>query len=170
MGSSAFAITASWGIAIGKRNSTSAAILLGMPTPVDQHTSFARADYRDRYEDLTGCSLRQCPQCQPRPHGGGQDPAAVTCRQLSRDGRLVMIHHRLRTRNSMGSASPGPRRSVVQLQAGSRIPHAAAPRRPPSRISRPPQSPNPHRPDQQSAGKSSELHAPSEHDEIIQHP
>jgi hypothetical protein len=38
--------------------------LLGMQTP-DQHTQSPPAqDYRDRYEDLTGCSLRQCPQCQ----------------------------------------------------------------------------------------------------------
>jgi len=38
--------------------------LLGMQTP-DQHTeSPPGQDYRDRYEDLTGCSLRQCPQCQ----------------------------------------------------------------------------------------------------------
>ncbi len=38
--------------------------LLGMPMP-DQHIeSSPEQDYRDRYEDLTGCSLRQCPQCQ----------------------------------------------------------------------------------------------------------
>ena len=38
--------------------------LLGMQTP-DQHTaSPPEQDYRDRYEDITGCSLRQCPQCQ----------------------------------------------------------------------------------------------------------
>jgi hypothetical protein len=38
--------------------------LLGMHTP-DQHTrDSAEEDYRDRYEDLTGSSLRQCPQCQ----------------------------------------------------------------------------------------------------------
>lgn len=38
--------------------------LLGMPM-ADPHTASApEQDYRDRYEDLTGCSLRQCPQCQ----------------------------------------------------------------------------------------------------------
>lgn len=38
--------------------------LLGMHMP-DQHTVVsAEEDYLDRYEDLTGCSLRQCPQCQ----------------------------------------------------------------------------------------------------------
>ena len=39
--------------------------LLDMPLP-HQHTAAApvEQDYRDRYEDLTGCSLRQCPQCQ----------------------------------------------------------------------------------------------------------
>lgn len=38
--------------------------LLGMPMP-DPHTAEpVERDYRDRYEDLTGCSLRQCPQCQ----------------------------------------------------------------------------------------------------------
>jgi len=38
--------------------------LLGVQTP-DQHTaSPPEQDYRDRYEDLTGCSLRKCPQCQ----------------------------------------------------------------------------------------------------------
>jgi hypothetical protein len=38
--------------------------LLGMPM-ADQHTApGVEKDYRDRYEDLTGRSLRQCPQCQ----------------------------------------------------------------------------------------------------------
>jgi len=37
--------------------------LLGMQVP-DRHTAPPEQDYRDRYEDLTGCSLRQCPQCQ----------------------------------------------------------------------------------------------------------
>jgi hypothetical protein len=38
--------------------------LLGMQMP-DPHTaSPPEQEYRDRYEDLTGCSLRQCPQCQ----------------------------------------------------------------------------------------------------------
>lgn len=38
--------------------------LLSMPVP-DQHAvAPVEQDYRDRYEDLTGCSLRQCPQCQ----------------------------------------------------------------------------------------------------------
>ncbi|MBC8164502.1 MAG: IS91 family transposase [Bryobacteraceae bacterium] len=36
--------------------------LLGMQMP-EPHTA-SEQDYRDRYEDLTGCSLRQCPQCQ----------------------------------------------------------------------------------------------------------
>jgi hypothetical protein len=36
--------------------------LLSMP---DQNTvATVERDYRDRYEDLTNCSLRQCPQCQ----------------------------------------------------------------------------------------------------------
>jgi hypothetical protein len=31
----------------------------------DQHNvEPTEQDYRDRYEDLTGTSLRQCPQCQ----------------------------------------------------------------------------------------------------------
>jgi hypothetical protein len=38
--------------------------LLGMPMP-DPHTAAPpEQDYRDRYEDLTGSSLRQCPRCQ----------------------------------------------------------------------------------------------------------
>lgn len=38
--------------------------LLGMPLP-DQHTAKdLEEDYRDRYENLTDCSLKQCPQCQ----------------------------------------------------------------------------------------------------------
>jgi hypothetical protein len=38
--------------------------LLGMHLP-DPHTSApTEQDYRDRYENLTGSSLRQCPQCQ----------------------------------------------------------------------------------------------------------
>jgi len=36
--------------------------LLGMPTPVAS-TNALPEDYRDRYEDLTGHSLHQCPQC-----------------------------------------------------------------------------------------------------------
>jgi hypothetical protein len=36
--------------------------LLGMPTPVDQ-TDTSEKDYRDRYEELAGHSLHQCPQC-----------------------------------------------------------------------------------------------------------
>jgi hypothetical protein len=36
--------------------------LLGMPAPADQ-TDTAQKDYRDRYEELTGHSLHQCPQC-----------------------------------------------------------------------------------------------------------
>ena len=35
--------------------------LLGMPPPAEPPTD---QDYRDRYEDLTGISLRQCPQCR----------------------------------------------------------------------------------------------------------
>jgi hypothetical protein len=39
-------------------------LLLGMHMP-DQHSlAPAAEDYRDRYEDLTDSSLRQCPQCQ----------------------------------------------------------------------------------------------------------
>ena len=37
--------------------------LLGTPPPA-QHATAIESDYRDRYEILTGCSLRQCPQCQ----------------------------------------------------------------------------------------------------------
>jgi Putative transposase/Transposase zinc-binding domain len=36
--------------------------LLGMPTPVEL-TKSTEKDYRDRYEELTGNSLHQCPQC-----------------------------------------------------------------------------------------------------------
>jgi hypothetical protein len=39
--------------------------LLGMQVPIQQSTeSQPDTDYRDRYEELTGCSLRQCPQCR----------------------------------------------------------------------------------------------------------
>lgn len=37
--------------------------LLGMPVPDHNTAATPEKDYRDRYEDLTGCSLRQCPQC-----------------------------------------------------------------------------------------------------------
>jgi hypothetical protein len=37
--------------------------LLGMPTPAAP-TKPAQRDYRDRYEELTGDSLHQCPQCK----------------------------------------------------------------------------------------------------------
>ena len=36
--------------------------LLGMPPTVPPPT--AERDYRDRFEDLAGCSLRQCPHCR----------------------------------------------------------------------------------------------------------
>jgi hypothetical protein len=36
--------------------------LLGMPTPAEPSNP-AEKDYRDRYEELTGHSLHQCPQC-----------------------------------------------------------------------------------------------------------
>jgi Putative transposase len=38
--------------------------LLGMQMANPDTPSPAGHDYRDRYADLTGCSLRQCPQCQ----------------------------------------------------------------------------------------------------------
>jgi hypothetical protein len=39
--------------------------LLGMQVPIPQSTeSQPDTGYRDRYEELTGCSLRQCPQCR----------------------------------------------------------------------------------------------------------
>jgi hypothetical protein len=38
--------------------------LLGMPVPDQPPAAPVEPDYRDRYEDLTGTSLRQCPQCQ----------------------------------------------------------------------------------------------------------
>lgn len=37
--------------------------LLGMPNPADT-TNTAEKDYRDRYEQLTGISLHQCPECK----------------------------------------------------------------------------------------------------------
>jgi hypothetical protein len=36
--------------------------LIGMPIPADQSNT-PEKDYRDRYEELTGRSLHQCPQC-----------------------------------------------------------------------------------------------------------
>jgi predicted Zn-ribbon and HTH transcriptional regulator len=39
-------------------------LLLGMPVADQVPISSPEDDYLDRYEDLTGCSLRQCPQCQ----------------------------------------------------------------------------------------------------------
>lgn len=39
--------------------------LLGMPTPVDlSHAPGTEKDYRERYEELTGVSLHQCPHCK----------------------------------------------------------------------------------------------------------
>jgi Putative transposase/Transposase zinc-binding domain len=38
--------------------------LLAMPIPDQSAASLPRQDYRDRYEELTGRSLRQCPHCQ----------------------------------------------------------------------------------------------------------
>ena len=59
--------------------------LLGMPMP-DQHTTEGiDEDYRKRYEDLTGCSLKQCPQCRQGqmvwvgilPKSSGHSPSLV---------------------------------------------------------------------------------------------
>ena len=38
--------------------------LLGMPTKCNRPAPCRTEDYRDHYEDLTGISLRQCPQCK----------------------------------------------------------------------------------------------------------
>ena len=38
--------------------------LLGMPIPEQHSVAPVDPDYRDRYEDLTGHSLRQCPKCE----------------------------------------------------------------------------------------------------------
>jgi len=38
--------------------------LLRMPVPDQNTVAAVERDYRDRYEDLTHCSLRQCPKCQ----------------------------------------------------------------------------------------------------------
>ncbi len=38
--------------------------LLGMPVPEPPPAAPVETDYRDRIENLTGVSLRQCPQCQ----------------------------------------------------------------------------------------------------------
>lgn len=39
-------------------------LLLAMPASVAERASPAEKDYRDRYEELTGDSLHQCPQCK----------------------------------------------------------------------------------------------------------
>jgi hypothetical protein len=132
------------------------------------HGAFARARLRRSLRRSHRLFVAPVSSMPWRSHGGGCNPAAIFL-QLSKDGRLVMIHHRLRTRNSMGSASPGPRRSVVQLQADSRIP-CCSPTSSCYEVSRPPQSPNPHRPDQQSAGKRPNSALPPQHGEITQHP
>ena len=41
--------------------------LLAMPVPDQPPVPPPEQDYRDHYEDLTGHSLRQCPQCQHGP-------------------------------------------------------------------------------------------------------
>ena len=46
--------------------------LLNMPPNVPRRPA-AEQDYRDEYEELTGSSLRQCPQC----HGGHMVPVAI---------------------------------------------------------------------------------------------
>jgi hypothetical protein len=38
--------------------------LLSMPSAAPAAATSVEGDYRDRYEDLTGSSLRQCPRCQ----------------------------------------------------------------------------------------------------------
>ena len=52
-----------WEIATGNRNLPSCRRLLGMPMPNPDTVATPERDYRDHYERLTGCSLRQCPQC-----------------------------------------------------------------------------------------------------------
>jgi len=60
--------------------------LLGMQVAEHQTAELPpKTDYLDRYEDLTGCSLRQCPQCRrgtmvvvrifPRP--GTRSPTVI---------------------------------------------------------------------------------------------
>jgi Putative transposase/Transposase zinc-binding domain len=59
--------------------------LLGMPMPEQPPAAPVETDYRDRYEDLTGASLRQCPQCQR----GRMAPVALLPRSLSSCPRFM---------------------------------------------------------------------------------
>jgi hypothetical protein len=47
----------------GKEKLSQCRHLLGMP-PEETAPPALESDYRDRYEELTGCSLRQCPECR----------------------------------------------------------------------------------------------------------
>ena len=50
------------------------------------------ADYRDRFEALTGQSLRECPHCRHRHHGG--DRLRRTARELPAGARYIMTPNR----------------------------------------------------------------------------
>ena len=61
MGCNGFAITACWPIATARSNSPAHRQLLAQPAPAVKRPD-APLDYRDRYERLTGKSLRDCPR------------------------------------------------------------------------------------------------------------
>ncbi len=64
----------------------------------NQTEPVTETDYRDRYEDLTGRSLRQCPHLPAGPHGRCPDPPAVVRLISSIRGLLMIIAARFRTR------------------------------------------------------------------------
>lgn len=80
--------------------------LLGMQVPIQRSTeSQPDTDYRDRYEELTGCSLRQCPQC--RQDGHCPNSAEVST-HVADSNRLIMICARSPNSRRTGLASPVP--------------------------------------------------------------
>jgi len=64
--------------------------LLGMPAP-EPATSEASTDYSERYEELTGSSLWECPVCSPRSHACDRGLAAKPAQASNADqGYLIM--------------------------------------------------------------------------------
>jgi hypothetical protein len=111
--------------------------LVGMPAQAEQtNVPPAEQDYRDRFEELTGLSLHQCPHCQQghmlvvepvavavqicttfglvgltasnlRPHRPGSASAAPECCSFPRLPERAWSNNRVKMSSRLNSAGPG---------------------------------------------------------------
>ena len=80
------ATTAFWAMAIEKRK---LARCRELSMPANPPSTEESKDYRERYKELTGCSLLECPSSPSGPHGNGCDSSAQS-RSADLDQRYVI--------------------------------------------------------------------------------